>query len=78
MSKAKHRKSIHRMNKLLLQMMDMTKNKHPTTTCAVCCAVLAITYKRMDEDSRTAMAPVISECFALITEDQMQTDEQVH
>ena len=78
--KKKRRKVIHRMNKLLILVMGMLKDEDPVTVCSVCCAVVMIIYKRMDDEGREAISPVILECFTVIAEDQkkMQVGEQVH
>ena len=78
--KKKHRRSIHRMNKLLIRIMGVVKHKSPVTVCSVCCAVIAIMYRRMDDEAREAISPVLAECFKMVTEDQekMQAGERVH
>jgi hypothetical protein len=54
------------MNKLLLKTMRLMSRKSPVDVCAVCCAVLAITYKHMDDDDRDAIAQTIVECLTKI------------
>jgi hypothetical protein len=78
--KKKHAKKIHNLNKLLIQMMGVVKHKNPATVCSVCCAVVMIMYRRMDDEGREIMAPAIIECLSVITADQkkMQADERVH
>jgi uncharacterized protein (DUF2267 family) len=78
--KKKHRSYMRRMNRLLLKIMKVTRRKSPVDICAACCAVLAITYKHMDDDDREAIASTIASCLTMITGDQKraQPNDRVH
>ena len=76
----KHQKSIKRMTRLLDRIMKVTHDKHPITVCAVCCAVIAIMHRRMDEEDREASRPLINRCLSDLDliEDQAQAGKRVH
>jgi len=74
------KKYMRRMNKLLLKVMRVTRRENPVNTCAACCAVIAITYKHMDDEERETIAPTIVACLSGLTGNrtQAQPGEQVH
>ena len=74
----KTKKYMKRMNKLLLRVMRLTERENPVDVCAVCCAVIAITYKHMDDDDRERILPTITACLTGLTGDQKQTSERIH
>jgi hypothetical protein len=77
-ARKKHRKSIRRMTRLLERILKVTQDKHPITICAVCCAVIAIMHKRMDEDDREYSRGLIVSCLSQVTEDPAQAVKRVH
>ena len=76
----KHQKTIKRMTSLLRRIMEATDDKHPITVCAVCCAVIAIMHRRMDEEDREASRPLINRCLSDLDliEDHAQVGKRVH
>ena len=76
----KHQKTIKRMTSLLRRIMEVTDDKHPITVCAVCCAVIAIMHRRMDEEDREASRPLINRCLSDLDliEDQVRASKRVH
>ena len=74
----KHQKSIKRMTRLLDRIMKVTHDKHPITICAVCCAVIAIMHRRMNEEECEVTRPLVEQCLRSLMEDPAQTDKRVH
>ena len=74
----KHQKTIKRMTKLLRRIMTVTQDKHPITVCAVCCAVIAIMHKRMDEDDRKYTRGLFAQCLDSLNEGATQAEKRVH
>jgi hypothetical protein len=74
----KHQKTIKRMTSLLRRIMEVTHDKHPITVCAVCCAVIAIMHRRMNDDDAEAVRPLVEQCLRSLAEDPAQTGKRVH
>jgi len=74
----KHQKTIKRMTSLLRRIMEVTDDKHPITVCAVCCAVIAIMHRRMNEEDCEVTRPLVEQCLRSLMEDPAQTDKRVH
>jgi len=72
------KKYMRRMNRLLLKIMHVTRRKDPVDVCAACCAVIAITYKHMDDEARETVAPTVAACLAGIVGERKQPGERVH
>ena len=64
------------MTSLLHRIMEVTGDNHPITVCAVCCAVITIMHRRMNEDNREAARPLISRCLSEVVHGQ--DSEWVH
>ena len=76
--KKRRRKVFRRMDKMLFLMMKAARKDNPVNACAACCATLSILYKTLDEEGRETLAPIITRCLAMITEDGKQAGKRVH